>query len=136
MGRLGELVTQFIKPVQNLSIIEGNTEMEDGGRYPFAVVPIEQTAIVTNPEIIFDAASLHLQRAAKRIGLKLPDLRYRAIVNPYTNPPNVVATSWGTFTRAQQVGYDLQVDFEFERLQAEIDALQTQEDDSSLLLEG
>ena len=133
---LKELVAKLVEPVKKLPKIEGNTELEDVGPFPFLVTPIEATSHVTNVHIVFDAASLHLQRAAERIGLQPLDIRFRAIVNPWKDPPELIVTSLGTFDKAQRDGYPFQVDFEFECLTAEIDALGCQEDDSSFLLEG
>src|SRR3989338_504542 len=88
-----QMLERFFRPLRNLKRIEataGGDEIET-----FQVLhirPAEAAPRLFEP--IIDAASMHVQTAAQKVGIELPDVRFRIITDPHTD--EIPGTHFGT----------------------------------------
>lgn len=78
------MIERFFRPLKYLGQIEVVISHDEDDFIPFTVRPAECAPVPW--EIIADALSLHLQGLVKnKLGMTLPDVRFRIITNPITD---------------------------------------------------
>ena len=76
---MASLVDRFLAPIEELP----NTEAVIGeGLWRVFIKPMEA---ISYEALIFDATSLHIQKAMGRLGFRMPDVRSRILVSPTTD---------------------------------------------------
>lgn len=87
------MIERFFKPLESLQRIESAT---GEGFDTLDIRPAETAPAPWEP--IVDAASLHIQATAKKVGIRLPDVRFRIITNIETD--GIYGTHFGTLEGA------------------------------------
>lgn len=87
------MIERFFRPLDNLQRIE--TAIGEGFD-ALDIRPAEAAPALWEP--IVDAASLHVQAAAKKIGIRLPNVRFRIFTNIETD--SIHGSHFGTLEGA------------------------------------
>ena len=108
------MLEKFLQPLDTLSRIEDSvtlgTNTQAEAIWSMDIRPVECPPLPWYPwEVLFDAASLHMQKIAINHGIKLPDVRFRLFTNVDTD--GVHGRHFGTLNGARKKAGDVLVNY-------------------------